>query len=148
MINIETTITIHANASTVWSQLTNFENYPNWNPFIKKIEGQPIEGTTLKNTLQLEGQKSQVFKPTILKVIPNKEFRWLGSLFIKGLFDGEHYFILKPVNSNQTELIHGENFSGILARMIYKMIGAQTKKGFEAMNEVLKEQCEGEILDA
>lgn len=34
------------------------------------------------------------FKPKILIVEPNKEFRWKGKLGINGIFDGKHYFIL------------------------------------------------------
>ena len=32
------------------------------------------------------------FKPNILVFEENKELRWLGKLFFKGLFDGEHKF--------------------------------------------------------
>jgi hypothetical protein len=66
----------------------------------------------------------------------------LGKLGIKGVLDGEHYFQLKVIDSQKTELIHGENFSGILSGLLLKMIGEKTKNGFEAMNEALKIEVE------
>jgi uncharacterized protein YndB with AHSA1/START domain len=36
---IITEIEIDASPSQVWQVLTDFEKYPTWNPFIKKISG-------------------------------------------------------------------------------------------------------------
>ena len=37
---IKTEILINATPEKVWTILTNFDNYPNWNPFIKSIKGE------------------------------------------------------------------------------------------------------------
>lgn len=81
------------------------------------------------------------FKPVVLKFEPKKEFRWKGKLGIQGIFDGEHYFILEEVDNNQTKLIHGEKFSGILVYVMGNVL-EKTKIGFELMNEALKKQSE------
>lgn len=141
MKNIRTAITIDAPIETVWTVLMDFKSYPNWNPFIH-ITGKAAVGQQLVNTIFLEGQKPQVFKPKVLVVESNKEFRWEGHLFVKGLFDGQHYFQLSKTETRQTQLVHGENFKGILSSMILKMIGQATKEGFEKMNQALKTQCE------
>lgn len=142
MKSIRTQITINAPAAQVWKVLTNFSDYPNWNPFIKSISGEPAVGGSLNASIQLPGQNPMTFKPTVLKAEEGREFRWLGKTFFNGLFDGEHYFILKPINDQETEFIHGEQFTGLLAGAIFKMIGENTKKGFEAMNQALKEKAE------
>lgn len=146
MQNIETKIIINAAVGQVWKILTNFEAYSEWNPFIHS-EGKAVEGTRLKNTMHLEGQKPQVFKPRILEVKENAILRWEGNLFFKGLFDGEHYFKLKAINANQTELTHGENFRGILVGPIMRMIKDATQKGFETMNQALKKRTENSISE-
>lgn len=141
MKSIITEITINAPIATVWQQLTNFDNYTQWNPFIH-IKGEAKVGARLENTIYLEGQKPQVFRPIITEITLGKSFRWLGALFIRGIFDGEHYFRLEVINKGQTRLIHGENFSGILSGILLKMIGTQTRAGFEKMNMALKEEVE------
>ena len=77
------------------------------------------------------------FKPELLKKDENKEFRWKGKMWFKGLFDGEHYFKLTTDENGHTKLIHGENFSGILSGLILRFIGSDTHQGFEKMNEAL-----------
>jgi len=146
MKKLQTEIIIDASAAEVWEVLLAFDQYPTWNPFIKAIEGEPKVGSRLKNTMQLKEGTQQVFKPKVLKVIPEKEFRWLGSLFFKGLFDGEHFFQLEAIGSNQTKLIHGEYFSGILSGIILAKIGAATQQNFENMNLALKERVHANIV--
>ena len=145
-MTINTEIIIDAPIATVWDILMDVKNYPDWNPFIH-IKGQIAVRRPLENTIFLEGQKPQVFKPIVMEVLPQKILRWEGHLFIKGLFDGEHYFQLEAINANQTRLIHGENFKGLLAKMIFKMIGVATKAGFEKMNLALKQQCEAALVE-
>jgi len=147
MKNLQTEIIIDAPITLVWKNLMDFNQYPDWNPFIH-ITGQPKVGQQLENTIYLEGQKPQVFRPKVLEVVPEKAFRWEGHLFVKGLFDGEHYFQLDAIDENTTRFIHGENFRGILNGMILKMIGEQTKDGFEKMNNAIKKRCEAMNMDS
>jgi hypothetical protein len=49
------------------------------------------------------------FKPTILTVRPKRELRWLGHLFVPGIFDGEHYFLLEPMEKNRTRFTQAKN---------------------------------------
>lgn len=141
MKTIKTEIIINSSSEQVWQQLTDFNSYSQWNPFVH-IKGQAHKGAQLENTMFIEGQKPQIFKPVITAFNNGRSFRWLGVLLIKGLFDGEHYFELEKIEVNKTRLIHGENFRGIFTNMIMNMIGEKTKKGFEKMNRALKERCE------
>lgn len=139
--NISTEIIIHAPREKVWAILTDFNNYYSWNPFIVQSSGQAVVGSRLVNTMK-NGKGTMVFKPVVLTVKQNEYFDWLGSLFIKGLFDGHHYFKLEDLGNGQTRLTQGENFSGILAGLLLISIGKQTRKGFEKMNEAVKERAE------
>ncbi len=79
------------------------------------------------------------FKPLILKYEKNKEFRWIGKLLFKGIFDGEHYFKIVGNSNGTTTFIHGEKFSGLLVSLFSKTLD-KTKSGFELMNESLKRE--------
>ena len=41
-------IEIQAPAERVWQALTDFDSYPSWNSFIRRISGQPKEGKRLR----------------------------------------------------------------------------------------------------
>lgn len=137
MKQIETEIWIHASPEKVWAILTNFKNHPNWNPFIRSIHGDKKIGEKLTVSIQPPGGNSMTFKPIVTSIIENKEFRWKGKLGVQGIFDGEHYFQLIGQENNQTKLIHGEKFSGILVALMSKALD-KTKEGFELMNKSLK----------
>ena len=138
---IETEEIIKAPAGKVWQVLTDFEQYPKWNPFIKSISGEKREGGKLRVSIKPPEGKDMTFKPVVLKFNPEKEFRWKGSLGIKGLFDGEHYFLLEEKSPESTHFIHGEKFSGILLGMMGDMFD-KTQRGFTLMNVALKKECE------
>ncbi|NJO90032.1 MAG: SRPBCC domain-containing protein [Chloroflexia bacterium] len=141
MKQIKTEIIINASKEKVWTILTDFENYKNWNPFIVNSGGKAVVGSKLTNTMKLD-EKTQTFRPKVLKVDENKYFDWLGHLFFKGLFDGHHYFKIEELADNQVKLVQGENFSGILSGMILKSIGEKTMANFVKMNNALKELAE------
>jgi hypothetical protein len=140
MKEIKTEIIINAPKEKVWEVLTDFEAYGEWNPFIVSIEGKGEVGKKLKNTM-VNGDKTNVFKPEIKKFEVNQHFEWLGSIPL-GLFTGRHYFILEDLGNNQTKLIHGEKFGGLLRGMIMKQIGESTQQSFINMNRALKERTE------
>lgn len=109
---IETKIEIEAPTEQVWALLTDFARTPSWNPFIRSISGELTPGARLSIEGSPPGKPAMRFTPTVLTVRPNRELRWLGRLLVKGLFDGEHYFLLEPLNKCRTRFIQGENFSG------------------------------------
>lgn len=119
----------------------DFNHYPNWNPFIKSISGAKVVGSNLSVQIQPPNAKGMAFDPEVLVLQPNAEFRWLGKLFIKGIFDGEHYFKLEKQDDGTTQFIHGEQFSGFLVALMGKALD-KTEEGFVLMNQSLKVECE------
>jgi hypothetical protein len=81
------------------------------------------------------------FSPTVLVAKENKEFRWLGKLLFKGLFDGEHRFIIEPISEKSVRFTQAEKFTGILVSLLGGTLKG-TEKGFESMNKALKERAE------
>lgn len=139
---IKTEILIHATTEKVWAILTNFENYPNWNPFIKSIIGDPIVGNQITVRIEPPDAKGMTFKPKVLIYAPNKELKWLGRLLFTGLFDGEHKFELIDNGNGTTTFVQSEKFKGILVPLFKKQLDNNTRKGFEEMNKKLKEWAE------
>jgi hypothetical protein len=136
---IETQIIINAIPHKIWEILTDFNNYPHWNPFIKSIEGSLNIGSTLKVNIEPEEGKGMTFKPIVQSLIENQELSWLGKLLFKGIFDGKHQFKLIDNGNGTTTLIQYEEFSGLLVAFINL---DKTAEGFNKMNQSLKERAE------
>lgn len=137
---IRTEIVIKARPEAVWNVLTDFERYPEWNPFITSLKGKPVKGEKLVARIEPPNGSPMTFKPTVLVSDTNKEFRWLGHLLFPGLFDGEHIFELYENTDGTTTFVQREEFRGILVPLFAKMLDTKTLAGFELMNRKLKER--------
>lgn len=133
---IKTSIEIKATSSKIWQILIDFENYPNWNPFIKSISGKLKEGGKLN--INAGDMK---FKPQLKVVKPKKQIVWLGKLLFRGIFDGEHRFTIIENTSGSCTFLHEESFNGLLVGIFKKKLD-ETKEGFNNMNLKLKELAE------
>ena len=132
--SIQTQIEINASANRIWEVLTDFENYSNWNPFIQKISGTLEVGEQLHISIG----KMQ-FDPKVLEVSSSRGFRWKGKLWFKGLFDGEHWFEIEPVDENRCVLHHGEHFSGILVPLMKKDDRWRNQRRFQSNESSTKD---------
>lgn len=139
---IKTEILINTTPEKVWTILTDFENYPNWNPFIKSIKGDVNVGKVITVRIEPSEAKGMTFKPEILTFKTNKELSWLGHLFFAGIFDGEHKFEIIDNGNGTTTFRQSEIFRGILVPLFKKQLDNNTKEGFEEMNKKLKELSE------
>jgi hypothetical protein len=139
---LRTEIEIQAPAERVWGVLTDFAAYPQWNPFIPRIEGAQTVGSRLNVRLQPPGGRGMTFRPTVRTVVPERELRWLGQLVVPGVFDGEHGFRIEPLGPDRVRFVQEERFTGLLAPLILRFIERGTRQGFEAMNRALKLRAE------
>ena len=144
---LHTEIEIAASAEAVWGVLTDFASLPEWNPFIKRIEGRPEEETRLRVLVQLPGRRAMTFEPRVIVAEPARELRWLGRLVLPGVMDGEHIFTIEPLSENRVRFVQHEKFTGILVPVILPSIAASTAQGFRAMNEALRVRVEQPPLD-
>ncbi len=142
MYEVRTDIEIEATPERVWSILLDFPSHPNWNPFIRSIEGVAKVGDRLTVFIQPQGSKGMTFHPAVLTVIPNAELRWRGRLFLRGIFDGEHYFQINRIAPRHIRFVQGEKFSGVLVPFAKSSLEGGTKAGFVAMNQALKSRAE------
>jgi|SRR5262245_15132741 len=137
---IDTAVDINADKDAVWDVLTDFASYEEWNP-VMRIEGIPEVGTKLVVRLGGTRRGGMTFKPKVLAATPGKEFRWLGKLGLRGIFAGEHFFVLTTNEDGTTRLNHGERYSGALIALTKHDAGSNDAN-YKAFNESLKHRVE------
>ena len=135
-------IEIAASAERVWRILTDFASYPQWNPFIRRISGEPTAGERLEVRLEPPGGMGITLRPTVLNAEPNRELRWLGRLLVKGLFDDEHSLAIQQLGENHVRFVQSEAFNGLLVPLFARSLDKSTRRGFEEMNYALKVRAE------
>lgn len=136
--SVQTKIEINAPASTVSAVLYKFDDYPQWNPFIRRVDGVVAEGKTVNVTVQPVGQ-AEISGETTIVAATEKHLAWRGSLRVPGIFHGEHEFIIEELGPNRTLLSQSERMSGLIIPFYdFK----PTAAGFVAMNSALKQKAE------
>jgi hypothetical protein len=139
---IRTEIEINASPEKTWEILIDFNSYPQWNPFIRKINGAPVVGTNLKIHLYTSSGKNRTYRPTVTKVTPSHELRWHGKSFIPGIFDGERIFIIESLKTNRIRFVHMEIFTGLVVALIGNRLDKDMYQSFVKMNDAFKERVE------
>lgn len=138
MKEIHTEIEIAASARRVWEVLSDFARYEEWNPFIRKVGGEPKEGAKLEIHLTTPAGKQRTYEPKVTKFEPEKELRWFGK--VPGFLSGEHIFAIENVGNGRVKFVHREVFGGLLSSFFKDM--DDVRAGFEEMNRALKARCE------
>ncbi|MGI8606778.1 MAG: SRPBCC family protein [Gaiellaceae bacterium] len=141
MREIRDEIEIDGPPERVWSVLMDFDAYPEWNPFVKRISGRAEKGAKLDVRIVPPGKKGMRFKPTVIAAEPRREFAWLGKVLVPGLFDGEHHFELEDLGGGRTRFVQREVFKGLLTPMLGGMLD-NTHEGFRELNQALKRRVE------
>ena len=141
MKTIEAEILIGASPEQVWSVLTDFEKWPQWNRIMPGIVGELVEGTRVSLKLALPGRRTSYQKPYLTRVAANQELRWYEKVISSKIFASEHWYHLEAT-ANGCRVRQGEQFDGFLSAMMGKKTLVETERLFMLMNRDLKERVE------
>lgn len=148
MLELRTSIEIDAPAEVVWKHLTNFARYQEWNPFLRRASGVLAVGSRLTVHAEPSGAGGSTFQPTVLRVEPNRELRWVGRMLFPGVLDGDHLFRIEPLGPERVRLVHDEEFTGLLVPFHRILRFSHTRRGFLEMNEALKRRAEADRISS
>lgn len=137
---VETDTLIDSPPSNVWQILATTDEYPRWNPEITQLHGELREGNVVEIVVG-SGSDAMTFKPTITSVRPTQELAWKGHVWVPGIFDGEHRFVLEAVGG-KTHFIQSEAFTGLLVGSLTQGVLSSTLSSMREMNDALKRRAE------
>src|SRR2546427_9072393 len=130
MLELRTEVEIDAPAERVWAVLLDFERFPDWNPFIRRVHGDAQVGSRLDVLLGASGTRAMRFRPTVKAVVPNRELRWLRRLGLPPLFDREHIFQIDPLRANRGRFRQRERFRGLLLPLLARSLHRDARRRF------------------
>jgi hypothetical protein len=140
-MQVRTEIEIAASVAEAWSVLLDFGAYPQWNPFMVEVLGELRPGAIFEITSSLpDSHRELKARRLLLKLDAESEIRWRGHLWMKGLFDTEH-FIRVESRDGSTRVTQGADFSGIFLKLMLENV-THSARGFVYMNQALKRRVE------
>jgi len=121
MVTMQTEAIINAPPEKVWTVLSDFAAYPEWNPTLQKIEGIPGLGEKISLHYKQPNGEMGVDHAVITVFEPDKELRTSAFVGAKFLLHMELEFTLEESGeSGQTRLTAAEHFSGLFGQFLGK----------------------------
>ena len=141
MKSVRTEIDIDAPKAQVWKVLCALDEWPSWNDVIRTMVAKPQLGGKVAFRIHIDGLPPLPFTARISEWEPEKALAWRGGP--SGVFTGNHYFRLEPRGDDRTQLIHGEDFGGVLATLVMrKAILHRLETTYDRLNRSIKKQVE------
>jgi hypothetical protein len=136
-------IEIAAPPSAVWSVLADLDHWGAWNPLYIQAAGEPVVGARFAMTIALEGMKPQKAQATIVSVEPETKLEY-AIVNLGGLVKAFRYIDLRAIAANRCEVVNGEIMTGLVGRLLARLVGGKVRNGLQAMNEALKARVEAQ----
>ncbi len=141
MEEIHTTAVIEAPAFVVWQVLTDFRKYPEWNPFIVKINGELKVNSKLAMEMKFANEKIVHGEFLVMGAEVEREISW-GGKNGGNLFVMEHRLAIQPLARNRVTFLHTGRFGGDIVLLVARNLHLLLEKQFENMNVALKARAE------
>ena len=129
-------ILIHASPEKVWSVLIDTDSYEDWNPVMKLVEGEVIEGNKVKYQFTQDAENVSEIPSNVKRIIPQKLLNQGGGLPFVITFD--HQYILEPSGDGTRLTIH-EDYGGIYVNFWNP---APVEAAYGRLNEAIKQRAE------
>jgi hypothetical protein len=134
-----TTTVVDAPRDEVWRIVLDFDAYPQWNPYLRSVEGRPREGGTLDVHVEPPGGEGQDVSASVTVFRPPRKLQWRSRLLVPGVRDLEYEVIVEPLGPNRAQVVQRARYEGILALLVD---AGETRAGLLQMSRALKARAE------
>ncbi|MCS6904953.1 MAG: SRPBCC domain-containing protein [Bacteroidia bacterium] len=112
-LEVQESIELPQPIEKVWEVLTDFEKYPQWNPYIRKVTGKFAVNETLWVQIGYPFVVPFYIAPQVIAISPPYSFSWGGKFLLPGLLDGLFLVVLYPLEPKLTRVVLKEQLEGI-----------------------------------
>lgn len=123
----------------------DFAAYEAWSTMLLPQQDTPpiFNETIALRLVLLEVGLDYTFEPLVIALEPMQHFAWRQTTGVRGIFDGEHHFVLYATDDGHTRLHNYERYSGLFAPVLQRLPMMQAAPaGFVAMNDEIKARAE------
>jgi hypothetical protein len=137
-MEFKVSLEINASPEQIWIILTNLAEWPLWDPYCDRVEGELALGEKIKVFTKLS--PGRAFPVRVVELIQNERMTWQAGMPF-GLFKGVRTYTLVRTENGRVLFKMHEVFSGPLLGLIGKSIPDMTD-AFQKFAVGLKERAE------
>lgn len=135
--SVSTTTIVQAPREDVWRILLDFDDYADWNPYLR-VTGSPVLGGSVDLRFGDESGAREL-EATILVLKPPRKLRLQSRLLAPGIMDVEYEIIVAPVTPRVTKVIQRARDEGVVVPLTSAV---PTRAGLEQMAAALARRAE------
>lgn len=143
-INYKTETVIRADAETVYNILTNFQAYPEWNPWVSRVEGNAELGSVVAVDATL-GKRKVTVNHEILELEKGKVLRWGDVEWFSKVACGRRVRTIEPISEGLIRYRNEMPMTGLLAWLANILSGKDVVYGMNLENIALKHHAESMV---
>jgi len=136
------TVEIGTPSQWVWDILTDFECYPEWNPFTTTAKGRLALGNSLDLYVVMPSRGDRTQTEIISTIAPPNQLAWGMTLGFKKLLSARREQILTTIDSQRCSYTTNDAFNGLLAALVYRLFYDDIKSGFNNVAYALRDRAE------
>lgn len=140
--SIEASADIDAPIEQVWQILTDFESYPDWNPFTVSVETRFEPGRPVIMEVALMPPKTMRQVEFINVIEAPRRIAWGYVMGHRSILQANRYQILEPLAEGRCRYRTVDYFSGTMVPLMMATMGNKVKAGFEGVARGLKARAE------
>ena len=110
-------VVVDAPRAAIWSLLTEFDRYHEWNPYITEARGTATAGSTIELGFRTgaDGAEAETRSAKVLIVRPRRKLEWETRVVAPGFLDREQVFRVLPMRSGRWLVVQEVRLEGVLA---------------------------------
>jgi len=139
---IDARIDIDACIERVWQVLTDFERYPDWNPFTVRVDARLEIGAPVRMRVNLIRSFVQPQTEYITTHDEGRRVCWSMKGLPSWLIGATRCQWLEPLSGGRTRYASTDRITGILAPIVLIFFGGPMQDGFERAARALKRRAE------
>ena len=137
-----TFVAIDAPADKAWNILTDVSHYPDWNPYIVKVDGTLSSAAKLTIESRSEG-KSESHRVRVTRFDPaGHQFSWQGASIFSGLLSWSEQYSVEALDANHCRVTVAESHQGLLANWYWKSHKNRGLASHRLLGAALKKKAE------
>lgn len=135
---VKDTQRLPAPRAQVFARLLEWTAYPEWNPYITRIDGQPQLGQTIKVTFSMGFGPATTLTCQLAILDHSKTtVAWDYKAFLPWLYTARHSFAIEDSPAGASLIIQTEAIKGLMACPLFGFFHKLLHKRFQAMHAAL-----------
>ena len=139
---VSASIEIDVPSEVVWTVLTDFDRYAEWNPFNVGMTTEFEMGAAVHMEVALVGSRTQRQTEYITTLVPGQKVCWSMNRTPAWLIRATRCQLLEPLGEGRTRYTSDDTITGILAPLVMLVYGRAMQRGFESACTALKRRAE------